>query len=229
MLDVGGSHVKLMIEPDGEIRKIPTGPRMTPKQLIRELPAQLHGWHVTHISIGYPGIVRNGRPWRDPLNLGRGWVGFDYEDAFGYPVRFINDAAMQALGNYKSGRFLFFGLGTSTGACLIADEVIIPVEIGLMRLREGHSFCKRLSKAAFHRLGQKRWSSSVNEAIEQLRDIFRPDLIVVGGGNARKINPLPDRCRLVENASAYLGAQRLWEDADSCAMPFETTWRLRHT
>jgi len=226
MVDIGGSNVKLRVDPQGEMRKFPSGKKMTPQRLACGILALLEGWTVDQISIGFPGLVRNGRPYREPLNLGKGWLKFDYEGALRRPVRFLNDAAMQALGNYKDGRLFFLGLGTSTGACLIADDVIVPLEIGLIPLDRRGNFCERLSDEALERHGRKRWTASVLKAIALLRNVFRPDVLVVGGGNAKLIDPLPSHCRRVENSSAYLGARRLWEDADMTATPFETTWRL---
>jgi len=226
MIDIGGSHVKLMNAADGEVRKFRSGPRLKPGQMARRVLRHMDGWTVERVSIGFPGLTRHARPSREPLNLGRGWLDFDYEGALGLPVRFINDAAMQALGNYERGRLFFLGLGTSTGACLIADDVVAPVEIGMLRFSRNETFCERLSDAGLERIGRKRWVAAAHDAIALLEDVFRPDLLVVGGGNAKLIRPMPPGCRMVDNSSAYRGATRLWDDGDLVAMPMETTWRL---
>jgi predicted NBD/HSP70 family sugar kinase len=226
MLDIGGSNVKAMIETGGEVRKFPSGPQLTPAQMMAGIGSVLGDWRYDRVSIGYPGIMHHGRPSAEPLNLGNGWLNFDYDRAFGAKVRFINDAAMQALGNYAGGRMLFLGFGTSTGTTIIADDTIVPVEIGLIKLTRTSRFVDRLTKKALQAGGRKRWLKAVNEAIELLRDVFFPRDIVLGGGNAKYIDPLPTDCRQVENASAYVGALRLWEDADLFAHPLSTTWRI---
>jgi polyphosphate glucokinase len=226
MLDVGGSNVKLMNAVDGEMRKVKSGPEMTAEQMVREVLGATADWEFDCISIGFPGLLRDGRPSRDPLNLGSDWIDFDYEKEFGVPVRFMNDAAMQALGNYENGRLLFIGFGTSTGACLIADDALVGIEIGMLRFTRRAKFMDWLSKKGLRRLGQRRWLKAVKAGVETLQDVFRPDLTVLGGGNAKLIEPMPDGCRRVENASAYRGAERLWDGADIVAHPRATTWHL---
>jgi predicted NBD/HSP70 family sugar kinase len=226
MLDVGGSNVKIKASHDGETRKIPSGPELTAAQMVQAVRGVTADWEYDRISLGYPGLLRHGRPSREPLNLGPGWLDFDYERAFGVPVRFMNDAAMQALGNYDSGRLLFLGFGTSIGACLIADDTLIGVEIGLLRLTRQTKFMDALSKKGRKRLGQRRWLKAVHRSVDILQDTFHPDITVLGGGNAKLIEPMPSGCRRVENSSAYRGAERMWEEADIFATPSATTWRL---
>jgi polyphosphate glucokinase len=226
MLDVGGSNVKMKASADGEIRKIPSGENLTAAQMVRSVRGIAHDWDFDRVSIGYPGLLRHGRPSREPLNLGSGWLDFDYERAFGVPVRFMNDAGMQALGNYESGRLLFLGFGTSTGASLIADDALIGVEIGLLRFTRQTKFMDALSKKGRRHLGQRRWLKAVHRAVGMLQDVFHPDLTVLGGGNSKLIEPMPEGCRRVENSSAYRGAERMWEEADLFARPSATTWRI---
>jgi polyphosphate glucokinase len=227
MIDVGGTNVKFMISAEGEMRKVPSGPEMSAKDMVNAVIAHTQDWNYDRVSIGFPGLVKHGKPVRDPLNLGGGWISFNYATAFGKPVRFINDASMQALGNYRTGRMLFLGLGTSTGTTLIADDVVIPIEIGLVRLSRKVCLMDRLSKAALGELGKKEWMDAVHEAVDLLMDVFGPDVLVLGGGNAKHVDPLPDNCRPTDNRSAYLGACRLWEDADLYAAPHATTWQIR--
>lgn len=226
MVDVGGSNVKIMSAPESEVRKIPSGRDFTPGEMVRGVRELAGDWEYDRISLGYPGLLRDGRPSRDPLNLGPGWLDFDYQAEFGLPVRFINDAAMQALGNYESGRLLFLGFGTSTGACLVADDAVVGIEIGTLRFTRRAKFMNWLSKKGLKRLGERRWIEAVREAVELLQDVFGPDHIVLGGGNAKLIEPMPSGCRRVENASAYRGAERLWEEADLFASPRATSWHL---
>ncbi len=226
MIDVGGSNVKVKASAEGESRKFPSGRDMTAEQMTRTVREATGDWEYDRISIGYPGLLRDGRPSRDPLNLGPKWMDFDYEKAFEKPVRFMNDAAMQALGNYESGRLLFLGFGTSTGACLVADDALIPIEIGMLRFTRRARFMEWLSKKGLKRLGARRWVQAVTDAVELLQNVFGPDHTILGGGNSKLIDPLPHGCQRVENSSAYRGAERLWEDADLFASPRATSWRL---
>lgn len=226
MIDVGGSNVKFMNARDGEMRKLKSGSELTAQAMVDGVLEATSDWEFDKISIGYPGLVRKGHPVRDPLNLGEGWINFDYGKAFGRPVRFINDAAMQALGNYVHGRLLFLGFGTSIGTCMIVDNTILPIEIGLIKFSKSDRFMDRLSKEALKEKGVKSWIDAVHEAVEVLQDVFHPDETVLGGGNAKLIDPLPNNCRPVHNASAYVGAERLWEEADLFAAADDSTWKI---
>ncbi len=226
MVDVGGSNVKMMAAHDGEMRKIPSGPELTGPEMVRGVLEATKDWEYDKISIGFPSLIREGRPIREPLNLGDGWLDLDYNQAFGRPVRFINDAAMQALGNYEKGRLLFLGLGTSVGTSVIVDDNLIPIEIGMIKLSKKDRFLDRLSKAALKEGGQAKWLAAVHEAVKMMQDVFHPDETVLGGGNAKLIKPLPENCRGVNNRSAYVGARRLWENADLYASACATSWRI---
>jgi len=226
MIDVGGSNVKFMNARDGEMRKLKSGSELTAQAMVEGVLEATSDWEFDKISIGYPGLVRKGHPVRDPLNLGEGWINFDYGQAFDRPVRFINDAAMQALGNYVHGRLLFLGFGTSIGTCMIVDNTILPIEIGLIKFSKSDRFMDRLSKEALKEKGVKPWIDAVHEAVEVLQDVFHPDETVLGGGNAKLIDPLPNNCRPVHNASAYVGAERLWEEADLFAAADDSTWKI---
>jgi polyphosphate glucokinase len=228
MIDVGGSNVKLMSSHDGEVRKLQSGKKLSAGQMVKGVLELVKDWEFEKISIGFPGLVRDGQPAREPLNLGGGWMDFDYGAAFGKPVRFINDASMQALGNYRSGRLLFLGLGTSTGTTIIVDDAVIPIEIGMLKLTRKGRFMDLLSKEALKADGLEAWAKSAHEAVSLLRNVFNPDVTVLGGGNAKKLNPPPENCTLVDNRSAYVGARRLWEDADLYASPCSTSWRIHH-
>ena len=208
-------------------RKFPSGKKLSASQMVKQTLAATEDWDYEAITLGYPSLVNEGKPAREPLNLGGGWLNFDYEKAFKKPVRMINDAAMQALASYEGGRMLFLGFGTSTGATLIVDDVIIPLEIGMLRLSRRAHFMDRLSKDAFLRDGQKRWLAGVLEAIEMMRDVFKPDEIVLGGGNAKQIEPVPKGCRRRDNQAAFVGAERLWPGADMLAEPYGTSWRIK--
>jgi polyphosphate glucokinase len=226
MVDVGGTNVKVMACYQGEMRKMPSGEKLTASEMVRGVLELASGLEFDRISLGFPGLVEHGKPVLEPPNLGDGWVDFDYAKAFGKPVRIINDAAMQALGNYKSGRFLFLGLGTSIGTAVIVDDIVVPIEVGLIKLTRKDRFMDRLSKVALKRDGRERWTEAVVEAVELMQNVFKPDETVLGGGNARLVDPLPANCRCVDNRSAYLGAQRLWEGSDLFASACATSWRI---
>ena len=227
MIDVGGTNIKLMASGHEGRRKVPSGPNMTAAQMVREVLKSTEDWEFEAISMGYPSLVNDGKPAREPLNLGGGWLNFDYEKAFKRPVRFINDAAMQALASYQTGRMLFLGFGTSTGAAIIVDDVVIPLEIGMLRLTRRTHFMDALCNEARQRNGRKRWLRAALEAIEMMRDVFRPEDTVIGGGNGKEIVPLPKGCRLRDNQAAFTGATRLWPGADMIAEPYGSSWRIR--
>ncbi|CAN5723898.1 ROK family protein [soil metagenome] len=226
MIDVGGSNAKLMISENSEMRKIPSGQHLSAEEMVKRALDLASDWEFDRISIGFPGLIQEGKPFREPLNLGGGWVDFDYARKFGRPVRFMNDASMQALGNYREGRMLFIGFGTSTGTSLIVDDVVVPMEIGMLKLTRSKRFMHQLTDEALQKDGQQPWMKTVVEAIELLQDVFHPDDTVIGGGNAKLIDPVPSGCRLVTNRTVYNGACRLWEDSDLYASPWSTSWRI---
>jgi predicted NBD/HSP70 family sugar kinase len=227
MIDVGGTNVKLMASGHEGFRKVPSGPTLTAAQMAKAVLKATKDWEYEAVTIGYPSLVADGKPAREPLNLGGGWLNFDYGKAFKKPVRFINDAAMQALASYEKGRTLFLGFGTSTGATIVVDHVIVPLEVGMLCLPDGKRFIDRLTDAVRQKRGRKKWLRSVYLAIEMLRDVFQPDDIILGGGNAKDIDPLPPGCRTQHNQGAFIGAIRLWPGADMLAEPYGTSWRIK--
>jgi polyphosphate glucokinase len=226
MIDVGGSSVKLMASGHEGFRKFPSGRALTAAKMVKGVLEAVEDWNYEVISIGFPGLMREGRIARDPLNLGGGWKDFDFEKAFQRPVRMIHDAAMQALANYEAGRLLFLGLGTSVGAAIIADDTIVPLEIGMMPLSKSEGFMDRLSKEALNSLGKRRWQKSVQRAVTLLHDIFWPDHFQIGGGNAKFLDPVPAGCERGDNQDAFRGALRLWPGTDMLAEAQTTTWRI---
>jgi predicted NBD/HSP70 family sugar kinase len=229
MIDVGGTNVKMMASGHEGFRKFPSGRELTAAKMARQAIEETKDWEYEAISIGFPGLVREGKVDRNPLNLSGGWMNYDFKKAFKKPVRIINDAAMQALANYESGRMLFVGLGTSVGACLIADDVIVPLEVGLLRLSKSEAFMDRLSKKALDSDGKQRWEKSVQRAVALLKDVFWPDRIVIGGGNAKHLQDLPLGSERGGNQDAFRGALRLWPGTDMIAEPQVTTWRIART
>jgi polyphosphate glucokinase len=212
VIDVGGSHIKVLATGRRTPVKIPSGPDMTARAMVRRVRKAVAGWRYDAISIGYPGAVLHGKPVSEPRNLGGGWVGFDFRKAFGRPARVINDAAMQALGSYKGGCMLFLGLGTGLGSALIIDGVLEPMELAHLPYKKGRSYENYVGKAGLKRLGRKKWRRSVDDVVTKLKAALEVDDVVVGGGNAKLLDSPPAGARLGANANAFLGGYRLWKD-----------------
>ncbi len=211
-IDVGGTHVKVLATGRRKPFEIPSGPKMTARQMVRDVRLGTTGWRYSVVSIGYPGPVLHGKPVSEPANLGGGWVGFDYAKAFGHPVRLINDAAMQALGSYKSGRMLFLGLGTGLGSALIVDGVLEPMELAHLPYKKGKTYEDLVGNAALQRFGKKKWRGYVADVVTRLQAALEADDVVIGGGNAKFLRSLPKGVRLGSNANAFIGGYRLWKN-----------------
>lgn len=219
VIDVGGTHVKVLATGKRTPRKIPSGPTMTAPAMVEAVRQIAADWSYDVIALGYPGAVLRGQPAAEPKNLGEGWVAFDFEKAFGCPVKVINDAAMQALGSYEGGRMLFLGLGTGLGSALITDGVLVPMELAHLRYRKGRTYEDYVGLRGLKRYGKKRWRQDVKGVVTALRHALQADYVVLGGGNAEKLKGLPERVRLGDNAHAFLGGFRLWEEAWQDARP----------
>jgi len=210
VIDVGGTHVKLMISRSKK-RKFDSGPKMTPREMVTQMKPLLTEWNFDAVSIGFPSPMRDGRILSDPKHLGKGWVGFDFEKALGKPVRVINDAAMQALGSYRGRRMLFLGLGTGLGSALIWEKTVLPLELGDLPYRNGSVIEDYLGKPGLAELGEKTWQRDVEHALVQLKRSLIADYVVLGGGNAKKLDELPKGVERGHNRNAFLGGTRLWQ------------------
>lgn len=210
VVDIGGTNVKLLASGETEVRKIPSGPLMTPERMVAEVLKAAGDWKCDAVSIGYPGRVHHGQIVADPHNLAAGWVRFNFEAAFGRPVKLLNDAAMQALGSYQGGLLLFLGLGTGLGSALVADGVVVPLELAHLSYGKG-TYEDYVGLRGLERFGKKKWRQHIAYAVARLMDALHPDDVVLGGGNAKKLKELPAGCRLGNNANAFLGGYRLWE------------------
>ncbi len=210
VIDIGGSNVKLMISRGGK-RKFKSGPQFTPRAMVAQIEPLVSDWKFDAISMGFPAPVRDGRIVSEPKHLGKGWVRFDFEKAFGKPVRIINDASMQALGSYRGGRMLFLGLGTGLGSALVWSNCVLPLELGDLPYRNGSIIEDYLGKPGLARLGEKTWRRDVEHALVQLKKALIADYVVLGGGNAKKFDELPQGIERGHNRNAFLGGTRLWQ------------------
>jgi len=210
VIDIGGTHVKLLATGEPERREFDSGPSMTPRQMVDGVRRAATGWKYDVISIGYPGRVVHGRPFAEPRNLGRGWVGFDFAAAFKKPVKVINDAAMQALGSYRGGKMMFLGLGTGLGSAFIADGVLEPMELSQLPYRHG-TYEDYLGMRGLKRLGKKKWRKHVERVVAELAAALEPDDVVIGGGNVKLLDTLPKGCRAGDNDNAFTGGFSLWK------------------
>ena len=210
VIDVGGTNIKLLATGQKEARKFPSGPTMTAETMVRVAKRTAKGWDYDVVSIGYPGPVVHGRPLREPHNLAPGWLNFDFEQAFGRPVKVLNDAAMQALGSYKGGRMLFLGLGTGLGSAMIVDGALEPMELAHLPYKNGKTYEDYVGVRGLKRLGNKKWQQHVRKIVRQLRDALIAEEVVLGGGNVKNLAKLPPGTRLGNNANAFVGGFRIW-------------------
>jgi predicted NBD/HSP70 family sugar kinase len=224
VIDIGGSNVKLMISAEEKRRKFPSGPTFAPDEAIAQIKEATAGWEYDAVSIGFPSAVRDGRILKEPKNLGKGWLAFKLAESLGKPTKVINDAALQALGSYGgSGRMLFLGLGTGLGSALVWPGSVLSLELGFLPYIDGGILEDQLGDAGKDRLGKKAWRKETARAIAQLKIAFIADYIVLGGGNSRLIEELPDYVELGHNRNVYPGGVRLWETERDGETP---KWRI---
>jgi polyphosphate glucokinase len=210
-VDVGGSHVKALLNGTNERRRFVSASAMTPAEMVAGVLRLTEDWTFDAVAVGVPAKVVAGRVVLEPFNLGDGWVGFDFTAAFGRPTRVVNDAAMQALGDYRGGRLLFLGLGTGLGSAMILEGVLAPMELGHLPFRKA-TYEDYVGARGLERLGRKRWRKAVRETVELFVAALQPDDVVIGGGNADRLGEPPAGARLGNNESAFLGGFRLWLD-----------------
>jgi polyphosphate glucokinase len=211
VIDVGGTHVKMLASGEKEPRKYPSGPAMTPRKMVRLVKKSVRDWKFDCVSLGFPGPIINGHPLREPHNLGTGWVGFNFRKAFGCPVKIINDAAMQALGSYRGARMLFLGLGTGLGSAMIVNGMLEPMELAHLMYKNGKTYEDYLGLRGLERSGKKKWRRHVAEIAKRLKSALEADYVVLGGGNCKKLKKLPPGTRLGNNLNAFLGGFRMWQ------------------
>jgi polyphosphate glucokinase len=213
VIDVGGTHVKILATGEKIHRQFDSSSKMTPMQMVAGVLKLAQGWKYKAVTIGYPGPVLHGRPVSEPFNLGKGWVGFDFDAAFKCPVKVVNDAAIQALGSYRGGKMLFLGLGTGLGSAMVVDGVLEPMELGHLPYKK-ETFEDYVGVRGREKFGHKKWRKYVNDAVERLIKALEPDDVVLGGGNVKNLDALPAGCREGDNANAFVGGFRMWEKMD---------------
>ena len=213
VIDIGGTNVKFLASGRKTARRFPSGPNLTPQRVVAGVKQFAADWKYDAVSIGYPGVIKQGRVVKEPQNLAPGWVGYDFKAAFGRPVKLINDAAMQALGSYGGGLLLFLGLGTGLGSALIADGVVVPLELAHLSYRHG-TYEDYVGLRGLKRVGMKKWRKHVADVARRFIAALNPDDVVLGGGGAKHLRKLPKGCRLGDNSHALLGGVRLWEKGE---------------
>lgn len=209
VIDVGGTHVKMLATGHTVPRAFRSEPSLTPAKLVARVKRSIADWRHDVVTVGFPGPVAAGRPVAEPLHLGCGWVGFDFSLAFGCPARVMNDAAMQALGSYAGGKMLFLGLGTGLGSAMVVDGIVEPMELAHLPFRK-HTFEDYVGVRAFKAHGKRRWRKYVTEVVRRLAAALEPDEVVLGGGNVKHMKQLPERCRAGSNDLAFVGGYRAW-------------------
>jgi glucokinase len=210
VVDVGGTNIKVLASGQKSPLKIASGPDMTARRMVRAVRRATRDWKYDRVSVGYPGPVAGGLPMCEPINLGGGWMGFDFRKAFGRPVKVLNDAAMQALGSYQGGRMLFLGLGTGLGSAMIVNGVLEPMELSHVAYRRGKTYEDYLGRGGLEKRGLKKWRRSVFDVAKTMKAALDADYVVLGGGNAKKLKALPPGMRLGGNEKAFVGGFRLW-------------------
>jgi polyphosphate glucokinase len=210
VVDIGGTHVKILATGHSELRRFSSGPSLTPRKMVAGVKKLVKDWTFEAVSLGYPGPVLHNRVVADPHNMAPGWLGFNFENAFQCPVKVVNDAAMQALGSYKGGKMLFLGLGTGLGSALIVEGIVEPTELGHLPYKKG-TYEDYVGDRGLQRSGLKKWRRHVADVVSRLVAALEPDDVVIGGGNVKHLKELPAVCRAGENANAFLGGFRLWD------------------
>lgn len=224
VVDIGGSHVKLMISAEGKRRKFPSGKELAPDETIAQIRQTTADWHYDAVSVGFPSAMRDGAILKEPKNLGNGWLDFQFEKSLGKPTRVVNDAALQALGSYPGeGRMLFLGLGTGLGSALVWPGYVLSLELGFLPYIDDGIIEDQLGDDGLQRLKKKLWRKETRRAIEQLKIAFIADRVVLGGGNAKHLKELPGGVELGHNRNVYPGGVRLWETEADGKTP---RWRI---
>jgi len=223
VIDIGGTNAKLWHTGHEENIKVPSGKEFTPEKLVEVVKEKTADWRYEAVALGLPCRVSNGKPVEDPQNLGSGWLGYNYAAAFGYPVRVMNDASLQALGSYDGGRMLFIGLGTAVGSAYIAERLILSLDLGRMMHAKGSVF-ELLGDKGLEKLGTKKAEEILHEIVPMLKQAMMADYVVLGGGSAKKFESLPDGVRRGHNRTVVEGGRKLWEELNDPTDKAHNDW-----
>jgi polyphosphate glucokinase len=214
VIDVGGTNLKVSTSERRESLKIPSGKAMTAGRMAAEVRKAIEGWKYDAVSIGYPGAVKRGRPAHEPHNLSGGWMRFDYQKAFGAPVKIVNDAAMQALGAYAGGRMLFLGLGTGLGSALVAEGLLMPLELAHLPYRRGRTYEDYLGMRGFVRLGRKKWTRPRARGRRRVERRPASRLRRAWRRTDEETQDAAAGVRISDNLCAIRGGRRLWDASE---------------
>ena len=212
VIDVGGTKIKVGGTGRKALIRIPSGPHFTAEQMATEVKEAIGDWAYDVVSIGFPGPVTNDEIHEEPVNLGKGWAGFDFAKAFGKPVRITNDAAMQALGSYVSGKMLFLGLGTGLGSALVIDGIVAQLELAHLPYRKGGSYEDYVGLRGLRRFGKKSWRKHVARIVTMLKRAMQVEQVVLGGGQAKLLKKVPEGATMGNNTHAIEGGIRMWAE-----------------
>ena len=225
IIDIGGSSVKLWHTGHEEHRKFDSGKLLTPDDMVKQTLETVPDWKFEAVALGLPCRVSGGRAVEDPPNLGPGWVSYHFSSALGQPVRILNDACLQALGSFDGGRMLFLGLGTAIGSALVTEHLLLSLDMGRMKFG-GERLWEILGDRGFEERGPKKWQRALDEIVPSLKHAVMADYVVVGGGNVKEIEELPDGVRRGHNRSVVEGGRRLWEELPDPATKQCNDWLI---
>lgn len=217
VIDVGGTNIKVMMTGQSEPVKIPSGKLLTPDEMVAKVKEATHDWDYGAITLGLPLPIRDRKPRTEPVNLGTGWLGYDFAEKFDRPLKLINDAAMQAIGSYEGGHMLFIGLGTGMGTAIVGEKCVFPTELAHLPYRKKKTFEQYVGNDSLEKFGKKRWRLFVTDVVKRLYAATGVDYIVIGGGNVKQLKEVPEYVRLGSNRNAFIGGCRLWEEFSGVA------------
>ncbi|HEX5998341.1 MAG TPA: ROK family protein [Hyphomicrobiaceae bacterium] len=225
-IDIGGTALKAsVLDRDGrmivERARLPTPYPCSPKVLLRalaELTAPLPAFD--RISIGFPGVVREGHVVTAPHFRKKAWRDYPLAEALaqrlGHPARLLNDAEVQGLGIIAGqGLEVVLTLGTGVGSAVFASGWLAPhLELAQHPLYNGGTYNDYVGNEALRRHGKKKWNRRVLRMIEAVDSLLHYDVLFIGGGNARHLSAdLPESVRIASNDNGITGGIHLWDDA----------------
>lgn len=225
-IDIGGTGLKAsVLDGSGKMVerhvRMPTPDPCTPDILVKAL-AKLTAALTSYdrISIGFPGVVRDGRIVTAPHFKGKAWRDFPLADTlarrFGKPARLLNDAEVQGLGIIKGqGLEVVLTLGTGVGSAVFSNGALTPhLELAHHPIRKGETYNDYVGNASRRALSSRRWNRRVLKVIEVVYALLHYDVLYLGGGNATKITiKLPDNVHIASNDAGITGGIRLWDEA----------------